>query len=70
MSQLLNQYEDMRIRYRALQKEFKERTREMIELLESYDGSRAVDEWDDNIMPSREWEKKLAEMTKRLKEKK
>jgi hypothetical protein len=29
----------------------------LIAVLKSYDGSRALDQWDENVMPSREWEK-------------
>lgn len=45
-------YENMRIMYKDTQK----RLKEAITILDSYDGSRAIDQWDVELMPSKDWE--------------
>lgn len=46
---------------------YKQECAEILSVLKSYDGSRAVDQWDEDLMPSRDWEKQRTEILKKFK---
>lgn len=53
-------FENMRRQYRKCQAELKETKK----ILREYDGSHAIDQWDEDIMPSKKWVAKVKKFSK------
>ena len=52
------QHEDLKKRYKELKNAHKKLQAEIIQLLESFDGHRAMDFWDESFPHSKGWEEK------------
>lgn len=61
MVSIEQKYENMRKKYRACQDELKAAKK----LMKEYDGSHALDQWDEDLMPSKGWVSKITAFLRR-----